>query len=195
MALLEKFGCEQGGQHPGPLTWPGSGLDLPILGRAAPNIRQHEFENIDHKCVYRAQDFRSWVPEEMQQYLWVQERANNVGEGGVTWFAIRQYERVRDPKGRGWVIWLEWVQVYGILPKDMMAGTGRDAIKSFIQRNREAEFLSGGPIEVNPGGESWSYEPELPSLHPGPESWPDAPVGMHDYFDPFAPRRNGHGHT
>jgi hypothetical protein len=125
MSLLEKFGAEQGGQHPGPLTWPGSGLGLPILGRVAPNVRQDEFENIDHKATYHAREFRSWVAEDMALYNYVQERANNVGEAGVTWFAIRQYERIRDPGQRGWLLWLEWVQVYGVLPRELMAGGGQ----------------------------------------------------------------------
>lgn len=189
MSLLEKFGAEQGGQHPGPLTWPGSGLGLPVLGRAAPNIRQDEFEDIDHKGVYHAQEFRSWVPEEMAEYRYVQERANNVGEGGVTWFAVKQYERVRDPGGRGWLIWLEWVQFYGVLPKDLLAPDRADAVRTFIQKNRAAEFLAGGAVDVYPAAADWERGDPLPP-HPGPETW--TPAGARDYFDPFAPGSRGH---
>jgi hypothetical protein len=195
MSLLEKFGAEQGDQHPGPLTWPGSGMGLPILGRAAPNIRQTEFEDIDHKCVYDAAEFRSWVREDMDRYKYIQERANNVGDAGVTWFAIRQYERARDLQGRGWVIWLEWVQVYGVLPKELTAQGGPDAVKEFVQRNRTVEFLAGGEVDVFPAAESWEQaEPGAGNpLHPGPESWPAAtPSGARGYFDPFAPRNGGH---
>jgi hypothetical protein len=189
MSLLDKFGAEQGDRHPGPLTWPGSGLGLPILGRAAPNIRQDEFEGIDHKCVYHAKEFRSWVPEDMEEYRYVQEHANNISEAGVTWFAIRQYERIRDPQDRGWLIWLEWVQVYGVLTKELMASGGPDAIKGFVQRSREAEFLGGGSVAVNPPPESWEQaEADAGMDHPGPATWP-LPTGARGYFDPFAPRR------
>lgn len=191
MSLLEKFGAEQGDQHPGPLTWPGSGMDLPILGRAAPNIRQDEFEEIDHKGTYHAKEFRSWVPEELEEYRYVQERARNVGKGGVAWFVIREYERIRDPDHRGWVIWLEWQQFYGVLPKDMMAAGGPDAIKEFVQRNRLADFMSGGSVEVFEPAEGWemSDPAEAPPAHPGPETWgDDAPTGARGYFDPFSPR-------
>jgi hypothetical protein len=191
MSLLDKFGAEQGDQHPGPLTWPGSGLGLPILGRTAPNIRQDEFEEIDHKGVYQAREFHSWVPEEMAQYLYIQERAVNVSDGGVTWFTIRQYERVRDPENRGWIIWLEWVQYYGVLPRDLMASGGDDRIKALIQKDQRQEFLAGGFVDVFPAAESWQPASDNGlTQHPGPETWPEPrPSGSGDYFDPFAPRR------
>lgn len=191
MSLLEKFGAEQGDQHPGPLTWPGSGMGLPILGKAAPNIRQDEFEGIDHKSTYHAQEFRSWVREEMEQYRYVRERAGNITEAGVAWFMVREYERVRDAQGRGWLIWLEWEQFYGVLPKDMMASGGPDAVKEFVQKNRFSDFVAGGGVEVFPAAESWEQvEPgEGSPLHPGPQAWAAEPAGTRGYFDPFAPRR------
>jgi hypothetical protein len=185
MSLLDKFGAEQGDRHPGPLTWPGSGLGMPILGRAAPNVTQAEFEAIDHKFVYHAKEFRSWVVEEMEEYRYVQEHANNVSAEGVTWFAIRQYERIRDPQDRGWLIWLEWVQTYGVLSRDLLAGGGQDTIKEFVQRNREAEFVSGGSVEVHPVARDWEQgEGAAGMTHPGP-----LPTGARGYFDPFAPRK------
>jgi hypothetical protein len=173
MGLLEKFGGEQGAHHPGPLTWPGSGAGFPILGRVAPNLRQDEFEELDHRFTYHAAEFRSWVEEEKREYLYVQERIAN------GWFFPKQYERVRDAEGRGWVIWLEWVQTYGVLPPEMLESGGRDAVKSFLQRQDAAAFLAGAEVEV------------APALVPGPGEAP-RPAGIRPAVDPFARRPNGH---
>jgi hypothetical protein len=185
MSLLDKFGDERGEEHPGPLTFPGSGLGLPILGRVASNLRQEEFEEIDHKFVYKTREYRSWVEGDMDAYRRVQERASNITDGGVTWYAIRQYERIRDPGGRGWLIWLEWIQAYGIVPAHMRESGGPDAVKEFVQKNSEAEFLAGGSVEVYRGVDSWEQVT--------PPDPPPVPSGARGYFDPFAPRRNGRG--
>jgi hypothetical protein len=181
MGLLEKFGGEQGDRHPGPLTWPGSDLGFPVIGRASPNLRQAEFEDIDHKLVYRAQEFRTWVEAEMADYCAIQERASN------GWFRIRHCDRRQDPQARGLIIWLEWEQVYGILPPELAAAD--DAVTTYIRRSLLRDVAAGGgAVEVNPGPDAWKLADAL--IDSGRAA--ATPAGLRPYFDPFAPR-NGHG--
>jgi hypothetical protein len=111
----------------------------------------------------------------MARYRYVRERISNV------WFKEKQYERIRDPQGRGWIIWLEWEQYYGVLPEK---ASSTDAIAQYVQRHQLAQAEDGHlAIELAPGPESWE-------LADPPQA---APAGLQDYFDPFAPRSNGHG--
>jgi hypothetical protein len=128
MGLVEKFGAEQSRERHGDhLTWPGTDAGFPILGRVAGAMKQHEYEELEHKFTYHARWFEMWEAPDVREYLYVQERAVN------GWFKVIDREKMYNPVKRGYRIWLEWIQVYGVAPKES------DAI-SMMVRSRENDL-------------------------------------------------------
>jgi hypothetical protein len=114
MGLVERFGNEQSRDHHGDhLTWPGTDAGFPILGRV-PNtlMKQAEFEELDHKFTFHSRWFEMWNAEDAKEYVYVQERAVN------GWFKVLDREKIYDPIKRSYRIYLEWIQVYGVAPRE-----------------------------------------------------------------------------
>jgi hypothetical protein len=132
MGLVERFGAEQSMERHGDrLTWPGTDAGFPILGKVTNQmLKQHEYEELDHKFTYHARWFTMWEPADANEYLYVQERAVN------GWFKIIDREKMYDPIKRGYRIWVEWVQVYGLPPRDQMG----DGVHSLTARPQGESF-------------------------------------------------------
>lgn len=128
MGLVEKFGMEQSrDRHGDHLTWPGTDAGFPILGRVTAAMKQEEYEELDHKFTYHARWFDLSAEADAREYIYVQERAVN------GWFKVLDREKIYDPIRRSYRIWLEWIQVYGIAPREpgdavhrMMVQSGKD---------------------------------------------------------------------
>ena len=105
-----KFFGEGGPLHGGNLQWPGTGAGFPVRGAVPADLKQEEFEEIGHVLDFKAAAFRLWVPAEHADYLTIMDRAAN------GWFSIKFCERHWQPEHESYLIWLEWVQVYGELP-------------------------------------------------------------------------------
>jgi hypothetical protein len=120
MGLVERFGAEQSNERHGDhLTWPGTDAGFPILGRVNNRmLKQQEFEELDHKFTYHARWFTMWEEADAKEYIYVQERAVN------GWFKVLDREKVYDPIKRSYRIYLEWIQVYGIVPETPQDGIG-----------------------------------------------------------------------
>jgi hypothetical protein len=130
MGLLEKFGGEQSNErHGSPLTWPGTDAGFPILGRVSGTMKQEEYEEIEHKFTYHARWFVMWEEADASEYMYVQERAVN------GWFKILDREKMYDPIKRGYRIWLEWIQVYGVAPR-----VPEDGVHSLTARAQGESF-------------------------------------------------------
>jgi hypothetical protein len=126
MGLVEKFGAEQSREHHGDhLTWPGTDAGFPILGRVAGTMKQQEYEELEHKFTYHARWFTMWEASDAQEYVYIQERAVN------GWFKVLDREKIYDPIKRGYRIWLEWIQVYGVAPAEQP-----DAVHKLVDRAR-----------------------------------------------------------
>ena len=102
-----KFFGESGGEHGAPLHWPGTAAGFPVRGGQPTDLKQTEFENLDHTFDFKAQSFRLWLPDELQAYLEVMDRIAN------GWYAQRFCERHWSEEHAAPVIWLEWLQIYG----------------------------------------------------------------------------------
>lgn len=110
--LYSRFGNEQHNRHGAPLTWPGTGLGRPIRGQHSGMLRANETESIPHRLFYHAYMFRMWEKEEAEAYVWVMERIAN------GWFLRIDREKIWDSEKQQYAIWLEWCQVYGVLPEN-----------------------------------------------------------------------------
>jgi hypothetical protein len=130
MGLVEKFGAEQSIEHHGVrLTWPGTDAGFPILGRVSGTLKQEEYEELEHKFTYHARWFLMWETADSNEYLYVQERVVN------GWFKLIDREKMYDPIKRGYRIWLEWVQIYGVAPTESV-----DGVHSLTARARGESF-------------------------------------------------------
>jgi hypothetical protein len=131
MGLVERFGAEQSQERHGDhLTWPGTDAGFPILGRVNNRmLKQAEFEELDHKFTYHARWFTMWEEADAKEYIYVQERATN------GWFKVLDREKIYDPIKRNYRIYLEWIQVYGIVPE-----TSPDAIGNLRARAEGMSF-------------------------------------------------------
>jgi hypothetical protein len=127
MGLVEKFGAEQSRERHGDhLTWPGTDAGFPILGRVTGALKQQEYEELEHKFTYHARWFEMWNAADAREYLYVQERAVN------GWFKVLDREKIYDPIKRNHRIWLEWIQVYGVAPREPA-----DAIHGLVRSHRD----------------------------------------------------------
>jgi len=110
MNARAKFRGDQDSRYDGQLTWPGSQEGYPILGRAPEMMRQDEYEQITHACSFKCQMYRTWIPDEVAEYRWVMDRVAN------QLFILRANDRQWDAAKKGYHIWLEWAEVYGLAP-------------------------------------------------------------------------------
>lgn len=98
-------------EHNGHLQWvPGE--DRPPLRNMSKNLltRQELDENIAEAFDFHRERFRMWVPEEVEKYCEIRDRAAN------GWYQIIHLERtsVQQPNGETeQIIFIEWLQVYG----------------------------------------------------------------------------------
>jgi hypothetical protein len=130
MGLLERFGAEQSRErHGDDLTWPGTAAGFPILGKVSSLLKETEYEELDHKFTYHARMFCMWLEDDAREYLYIQERAVN------GWFKVIDREKVWDGDHRGYQIWLEWIQIYGIAPP-----TTGDAVHDLMVRPQGQTF-------------------------------------------------------
>lgn len=122
MGMTEKyFGQQDPELHGGPVTWPGTLDGFPILGRFNGDLKQEEYEDLTNVAQFRCETFRTWDPESMERLAKVMDHAAN-GQ----FFVQRRLEHY-DEQEKGWRIYLEWVQVYGLAPR------GRDAVRLLAQ--------------------------------------------------------------
>ena len=107
-----KFSDEQGGpEHGGLLHWPGTpNGNFPFRGEEVPNLKGREAEDIPLVLDYHSQMFRMWEPAEKLAFDKVMDRIVN------GWFM--QHKRFDNwiSDQQHYVIWLEWVQIYGEVP-------------------------------------------------------------------------------
>jgi hypothetical protein len=131
MGLVEKFGAEQSiERHGDNLTWPGTDAGFPILGKVTNQmLKQHEYEELEHRFTYHARWFDMWTQADANEYLYVQERALN------GWFKVLDREKIYDPVRRNYRIYLEWIQVYGVPPREPV-----DGIHSLMARAHGESF-------------------------------------------------------
>jgi hypothetical protein len=133
MGLLEKFGAEQSPERHGDhLTWPGTDAGFPILGKVTGAFKEREYEELEHKLTYHSRDFLLWDPDDHREYLYIMERAVN------GWFKVYDRERRWDDEHKGYRVWLEWAQVYGVAPRQQ-----GDAVHDYMVRPGGMTFDAG----------------------------------------------------
>lgn len=107
---LSKYWKDRSDAQGKELFWPGTIDGYPVRGEIPGAMRQEEFENIP--LVYDAQAKYFNLPDEMEEYLQVIDRAAN------GWYQLR-HERVvqpYDPETQTEVVFLQWLEIHGEVP-------------------------------------------------------------------------------
>jgi hypothetical protein len=110
---IGKYMHETGGSlHDGKkLLWPGTADGFPVIGNgAAPNLKKEELENIDLRLDFKSKMFELWDPAQKAEFDDINDKIIN------GWFLLQRRTDNWDNTHNHLRVWLEWAQVYGMLP-------------------------------------------------------------------------------
>lgn len=113
MSTRKYFGEVTGGQHGGHrLHWPGTPEGFPVLSSPGmpPNIKQEELENIDFRLDFKSKLFELWDVSQKAEFDDINDKIVN------GWYMLQRRENHWDEEQKHYRVWLEWCQVYGMIP-------------------------------------------------------------------------------
>lgn len=110
---LRKYHGEIGGtQHNNAqLNWPGTLDGFPVIGAGhRPDLKQDELENIDLQYDFKSRMFELWDPTQKAEF-------DNINDKMVNgWYRLLKRTDNWDDEHKHFRVWLEWAQVYGMIP-------------------------------------------------------------------------------
>jgi hypothetical protein len=110
---LNKYHGEVGGPQHGNerLQWPGTMEGFPVVGaESRPNLKQEETENLDVRLDFKSKMFELWNPEQKAEFDDINDKIVN------GWYMLQRRSDQWDDQNKHYRVWLEWCQVYGMLP-------------------------------------------------------------------------------
>lgn len=115
MITTRKYHGEiSGSQHAGQLQWPGTPDGFPVLNYSNTNrgagVRREELEDIEYRFDYRSKMFELWDPEQKAEFDEINDRIIN------NWYSLRHRADNWDAEHKHYRVWLEWCQIYGVMP-------------------------------------------------------------------------------
>lgn len=109
-----KYHGELGGaQHGGAkLHWPGTMDGFPVIspGNVFADLKQDEADNIELQYDFKSKMFRLWDDKEKAEFDDVNDKIVN------GWYRLLKRSDQWDDENKHFRVWLEWFQVYGMLP-------------------------------------------------------------------------------
>lgn len=113
MSTRKYFGETAGQQHGGhKLHWPGTPDGFPVLAAPGvqPNIKQDELDNIDFRLDFKSKMFELWDVSQKTEFDDINDKIVN------GWYMLQRRENHWDEEKKHYRVWLEWCQVYGMIP-------------------------------------------------------------------------------
>lgn len=111
---IKKYQNEQSNtQHDGALLyWPGTTDGFPIKsdGGVVPDLKKEETDNIDLQFDFKSQMFELWDSTQKREFDEINDRIVN------GWYVMHKRVEHWDEDKKHLRVWLEWSQVYGMLP-------------------------------------------------------------------------------
>lgn len=110
---LRKYHGEIGGtQHNNArLNWPGTLDGFPVIGAGhRPDLKQDELENIDLQYDFKSRMFELWDPAQKAEFDDINDKMVN------GWYRLLKRTDNWDDEHKHFRVWLEWAQVYGMIP-------------------------------------------------------------------------------
>ena len=110
---LRKYHGEIGGPQHGSerLNWPGTLEGYPVVGNTGrTDLKQEELENIDLRYDFKSHMFSLWDPAEKAAFDDINDKIVN------GWYRLLKRSDNWDEENKHFRVWLEWAQVYGMIP-------------------------------------------------------------------------------
>jgi hypothetical protein len=94
------------------LHWPGTSDGFPVVGGAAlpPDLKKEELDSLDLRLDFKSKMFELWDPIQKAEFDDVNDKIVN------GWFLLQRRNDNWAPEHNHFRVWLEWAQVYGMLP-------------------------------------------------------------------------------
>jgi hypothetical protein len=102
-------------------------------------MRQEEMQQIALALDYKSQMFCLWKPDEKIAFDNVMDRIVN------GWFMQHKREDTWDPEHNHYLVWLEWVQIYGETPIGKHPTTGTPRSGANGNQQQPTTLQSGRP--------------------------------------------------
>lgn len=125
---MKYFGTQDPDLHGDHLTWPGTADGFPVLGNYGGHLHQDEYEALALASTFNCDTFFTWDVESMVKFKQIMDYVHNGG------FFVKKRMEQYDEEKKGWRLYVEWVQVYGLPPRD------RDAIAHVVGSAAGATF-------------------------------------------------------
>jgi hypothetical protein len=112
---MHKYHAEHGGgpQHNNAfLHWPGTMDGFPIAGGQKLNVdlKQEEVENLDLQYDFKSQMFELWDEKQKAEFDEINDKIIN------GWYRLLKRSDHWAEEKNHFRVWLEWFQIYGMLP-------------------------------------------------------------------------------
>lgn len=113
MSTKKYYGEISGTQHGAHrLQWPGTPDGFPVLAGngLSPNLKQEELDNIDYRLDFKSRMFELWDPVQKAEFDDVNDKILN------NWYSEIKRADHWDEEKKHFRVWLEWCQIYGVIP-------------------------------------------------------------------------------
>ena len=117
MSIKKYFGEIGGPAHGNDrLHWPGTLDGYPVRGNASvADLKKEELDNIDLRLDFKSKMFELWDPDQKTEFDDVNDKIVN------GWYLLQRRNDHWDEEKKHFRVWLEWAQVYGMLPPKVHA--------------------------------------------------------------------------
>lgn len=112
MSLRKYHGEVGGAQHNNArLNWPGTLDGFPVIGSGQrTDLKQDELENIDIQYDFKSRMFELWDTAQKSEFDDINDKIVN------GWYRLLKRTDNWDDEHKHFRVWLEWAQVYGMIP-------------------------------------------------------------------------------
>jgi hypothetical protein len=110
---IKKYFGDLGGPAHGNdrLHWPGTADGYPVRGNSLPpDLKKEELDSIDLQLDFKSKMFELWDPAQKAEFDDVNDKIVN------GWYLQQRRNDNWDDEHKHFRVWLEWAQVYGMLP-------------------------------------------------------------------------------
>ena len=96
------------------LNWPGTidGFPVRTRGSSAVNLKQAELDELELQYDFKSKMFKLWDAADKQEFDDVNDKIVN------GWYKLLQRSEQWDDEHKHYCIWMEWYQIYGVLPAE-----------------------------------------------------------------------------
>lgn len=113
MGIRKYYGEHGGSQHSNQqLYWPGTLDGFPVASHPgnAPDLKKEELENLELRLDFKSKMFALWDAAQKSEFDEINDKIVN------GWYMLQKRSDHWDDEHKHYRVWLEWCQVYGMIP-------------------------------------------------------------------------------